>query len=158
MGGPGRGASGRGEGACGAAPEPPNPTPRPAWLVQIEETRQNIDKISENVEEAKKLYSVILSAPIPEQSECGGPAGVPPTAPAPGDIPSGGFIGVTCDPAETKDDLEQLTTDIKKMANSVRNKLKSEWRRPRRRVTRPGGCPLSPRGGVGAAGDTGEGP
>ncbi|KFV63972.1 Syntaxin-3, partial [Dryobates pubescens] len=60
---------------------------------QIEETRQNIDKISENVEEAKKLYSVILSAPIPEQ--------------------------------KTKDDLEQLTTDIKKMANSVRNKLKS---------------------------------
>ncbi|NXG49744.1 STX3 protein, partial [Psilopogon haemacephalus] len=60
---------------------------------QIEETRQNIDKISENVEEAKKLYSIILSAPIPEQ--------------------------------KTKDDLEQLTTDIKKMANSVRNKLKS---------------------------------
>ncbi|NWI67281.1 STX3 protein, partial [Todus mexicanus] len=59
----------------------------------IEETRQNIDKISENVEEAKKLYSIILSAPIPEQ--------------------------------KTKDDLEQLTTDIKKMANSVRNKLKS---------------------------------
>lgn len=37
--------------------------------LQIEETRQNIDKISENVEEAKKLYSIILSAPIPEQSE-----------------------------------------------------------------------------------------
>ncbi|NXC78345.1 STX3 protein, partial [Anhinga anhinga] len=59
----------------------------------IEETRQNIDKISENVEEAKKLYSLILSAPIPEQ--------------------------------KTKDDLEQLTAEIKKMANSVRNKLKS---------------------------------
>ncbi|KAF1403420.1 Syntaxin-3, partial [Spheniscus magellanicus] len=59
----------------------------------IEETRQNIDKISENVEEAKKLYSIILSAPIPEQ--------------------------------KTKDDLEQLTAEIKKMANSVRNKLKS---------------------------------
>ncbi|NXJ58024.1 STX3 protein, partial [Spizaetus tyrannus] len=58
-----------------------------------EETRQNIDKISENVEEAKKLYSIILSAPIPEQ--------------------------------KTKDDLEQLTAEIKKMANSVRNKLKS---------------------------------
>ncbi|XP_062489946.1 syntaxin-3-like [Pezoporus occidentalis] len=28
-------------------------------------------------------------------------------------------------PTETKDDLEQLTADIKKMANSVRNKLKS---------------------------------
>ncbi|NXL68218.1 STX3 protein, partial [Chordeiles acutipennis] len=58
-----------------------------------EETRQNIDKISENVEEAKKLYSIILSAPIPEQ--------------------------------KTKDELEQLTAEIKKMANSVRNKLKS---------------------------------
>ncbi|NXH09189.1 STX3 protein, partial [Bucco capensis] len=63
------------------------------FFAEIEETRQNIDKISENVEEAKKLYSVILSAPIPEQ--------------------------------KTKDDLEQLTADIKKMANSVRNKLKS---------------------------------
>ncbi|XP_075282283.1 syntaxin-3 isoform X1 [Opisthocomus hoazin] len=63
------------------------------FFSEIEETRQNIDKISENVEEAKKLYSIILSAPIPEQ--------------------------------KTKDDLEQLTADIKKMANSVRNKLKS---------------------------------
>ncbi|XP_069713391.1 syntaxin-3 isoform X2 [Phaenicophaeus curvirostris] len=63
------------------------------FFSEIEETRQNIDKISENVEEAKKLYSIILSAPIPEQ--------------------------------KTKDDLEQLTAEIKKMANSVRNKLKS---------------------------------
>ena len=38
--------------------------------LQIEETRVNIDKISEHVEEAKRLYSVILSAPIPEPSEC----------------------------------------------------------------------------------------
>uniref|UniRef100_A0A8D1KC79 Syntaxin-3 n=1 Tax=Sus scrofa TaxID=9823 RepID=A0A8D1KC79_PIG len=60
---------------------------------QIEETRLNIDKISEHVEEAKKLYSIILSAPIPEP--------------------------------KTKDDLEQLTTEIKKRANNVRNKLKS---------------------------------
>lgn len=29
---------------------------------------------------------------------------------------------------ETKDDLEQLTADIKKMANSVRNKLKSKFK------------------------------
>ncbi|XP_059704518.1 syntaxin-3 isoform X2 [Haemorhous mexicanus] len=63
------------------------------FFSEIEETRQNIDKISDNVEEAKKLYSIILSAPIPEQ--------------------------------KTKDDLEQLTAEIKKMANSVRNKLKS---------------------------------
>ncbi|XP_074773986.1 syntaxin-3 isoform X1 [Athene noctua] len=63
------------------------------FFSEIEETRQTIDKIAENVEEAKKLYSIILSAPIPEQ--------------------------------KTKDDLEQLTAEIKKMANSVRNKLKS---------------------------------
>ncbi|XP_049501982.1 syntaxin-3 isoform X3 [Panthera uncia] len=68
----------------------------PSWerlWQMIEETRLNIDKISEHVEEAKKLYSIILSAPIPEP--------------------------------KTKDDLEQLTTEIKKRANNVRNKLKS---------------------------------
>lgn len=45
------------------------------------------------MEEAKKLYSIILSAPIPEP--------------------------------KTKDDLEQLTSKIKKRANNVQNKLKS---------------------------------
>ncbi|XP_015275186.1 PREDICTED: syntaxin-3 [Gekko japonicus] len=63
------------------------------FFAEIEETRLNIDKIAENVEEAKRLYSIILSAPIPEQ--------------------------------KTKDDLDQLTAEIKKRANSVRNKLKS---------------------------------
>nr|XP_020035676.1 syntaxin-3 isoform X3 [Castor canadensis] len=63
------------------------------FFSEIEETRLNIDKISEHVEEAKKLYSIILSAPIPDP--------------------------------KTKDDLEQLTTEIKKRANNVRNKLKS---------------------------------
>ncbi|XP_020831752.1 syntaxin-3 isoform X4 [Phascolarctos cinereus] len=63
------------------------------FFSEIEETRLSIDKIAENVEGAKKLYSIILSAPIPEP--------------------------------KTKDDLEQLTAEIKKMANSVRNKLKN---------------------------------
>eukprot|EP00071_Canis_lupus_P025305 XP_013978144.1 syntaxin-3 isoform X3 [Canis lupus familiaris] len=63
------------------------------FFAEIEDTRLNIDKISEHVDEAKKLYSVILSAPIPEP--------------------------------KTKDDLEQLTAEIKKRANNVRNKLKS---------------------------------
>ncbi|XP_042638996.1 syntaxin-3 [Orycteropus afer afer] len=63
------------------------------FFSEIEETRLNIDKIAESVDEAKKLYSIILSAPIPEP--------------------------------KTKDDLEQLTTEIKKRANNVRNKLKS---------------------------------
>ncbi|MXQ98150.1 hypothetical protein E5288_WYG003935 [Bos mutus] len=73
----------------------PASAPGSWWSVAvlIEETRVNIDKISEHVEEAKRLYSVILSAPIPEP--------------------------------KTKDDLEQLTTEIKKRANNVRNKLKS---------------------------------
>lgn len=97
-----------------------------SWALQIEETRQNIDKISENVEEAKKLYSVILSAPIPEQ--------------------------------KTKDELEQLTADIKKMANSVRNKLKSERPHPRPRGHRGGGGRGGKHltGGVLAAGRHGE--
>ncbi|XP_042088697.1 syntaxin-3 isoform X2 [Ovis aries] len=63
------------------------------FFSEIEETRVNIDKISEHLEEVKRLHSVILSAPIPEP--------------------------------KTKDDLEQLTTEIKKKANNVRNKLKS---------------------------------
>uniref|UniRef100_A0A4X2JUZ8 Uncharacterized protein n=1 Tax=Vombatus ursinus TaxID=29139 RepID=A0A4X2JUZ8_VOMUR len=39
------------------------------FFSEIEETRLNIDKIAENVEGAKKLYSIILSAPIPEPSD-----------------------------------------------------------------------------------------
>lgn len=52
-----------------------------------------------------------------------------------------------CHLAETKDDLEQLTTDIKKMANSVRNKLKSEWLCVPCAVPRPPTSPLASRGG-----------
>ncbi|MGH0175877.1 UNVERIFIED_CONTAM: hypothetical protein FKN15_071110 [Acipenser sinensis] len=40
------------------------------FFVQIEEIRTNIDKIDESVSEVKKLYSLILSAPTSEQSEC----------------------------------------------------------------------------------------
>uniref|UniRef100_A0A8C5UDT8 Syntaxin 3 n=1 Tax=Malurus cyaneus samueli TaxID=2593467 RepID=A0A8C5UDT8_9PASS len=40
--------------------------------------------------------------------------------------PKSSRVAHTPDPTETKDDLEQLTAEIKKMANSVRNKLKSE--------------------------------
>lgn len=120
-----------------------------SWPLQIEETRQNIDKISENVEEAKKLYSVILSAPIPEQSEHGCVLS-PPLPPSGPYVPSldthlrwHPCLSIPS-PAETKDELEQLTADIKKMANSVRNKLKSEWLRPQ---------PWGHRGGGGNAPD-----
>ncbi|XP_067916270.1 syntaxin-3-like [Heterodontus francisci] len=60
---------------------------------QIEEIRRDIEKITSNVEDVKRIHSVILSAPMTEQ--------------------------------KTKDDLEQLTVEIKKLANSVRSKLKS---------------------------------
>ncbi|XP_073453283.1 syntaxin-3-like isoform X2 [Aquarana catesbeiana] len=63
------------------------------FFAGIEEIRQNIDKISESVNETKKLHSVILSAPLPEQ--------------------------------KTKDDLENLTLEIKKAANNVRSRLKA---------------------------------
>ncbi|XP_075073079.1 syntaxin-3 isoform X4 [Mixophyes fleayi] len=63
------------------------------FFTQIEEIRQNIEKISESVSETKKLHSVILSAPLPEQ--------------------------------KTKDELENLTLEIKKAANNVRSRLKA---------------------------------
>ncbi|KAM4604568.1 syntaxin-3 isoform 3-T4 [Discoglossus pictus] len=62
------------------------------FFSQIEEIRQNIEKISESVNETKRLHSVILSAPLPEQ--------------------------------KTKDELENLTLEIKKAANNVRSRLK----------------------------------
>ncbi|CAH2321561.1 syntaxin-3 isoform X1 [Pelobates cultripes] len=63
------------------------------FFSQIEEIRQNIEKISESVNETKRLHSVILSAPLPEQ--------------------------------KTKDELENLTLEIKKAANNVRSRLKA---------------------------------
>ncbi|KAM9326830.1 syntaxin-3 isoform 1-T1 [Gastrophryne carolinensis] len=63
------------------------------FFVQIEEIRLNIEKISESVSETKKLHSVMLSAPLPEQ--------------------------------KTKDELENLTLEIKKAANNVRSRLKA---------------------------------
>lgn len=38
-------------------------------VFQIEDIRNSIDKIDENVTEVKKLYSVILSAPTSDQSK-----------------------------------------------------------------------------------------
>lgn len=38
-------------------------------VFQIEDIRNSIDKIDENVSEVKKLYSVILSAPTSDQSK-----------------------------------------------------------------------------------------
>lgn len=38
------------------------------FVFQIEDIRNSIDKIDENVSEVKKLYSLILSAPTSDQS------------------------------------------------------------------------------------------
>ena len=38
-------------------------------LFQIEDIRNSIDKIDENVAEVKKLFSIILSAPTSDQSK-----------------------------------------------------------------------------------------
>ncbi|XP_051944849.1 syntaxin-3-like isoform X6 [Xyrauchen texanus] len=70
-----------------------NPAFMDEFFTQIEDIRNSLDKIDENVAEVKKLYSVILSAPTSDQ--------------------------------KTQDDLEALTNEIKKMANSARNKLKT---------------------------------
>lgn len=104
---------------------------------QIEDIRNSIDKIDENVAEVKKLYSVILSAPTSDQSKNSQHNRL--------------FIGLLCQSSrrllhvvksrltkqrllafalicslETQDELEAMTNDIKKMANNARNKLKSE--------------------------------
>lgn len=39
------------------------------FVLQIEDIRNSIDKIDENVSEVKKLYSVTLSAPTSDQSK-----------------------------------------------------------------------------------------
>ncbi|XP_068099732.1 syntaxin-2 [Hyperolius riggenbachi] len=63
------------------------------FFLQVEEIRNCLTKISENVEEVKKKHSTILSAPNPED--------------------------------RTKDDLESLNKEIRKISNKVREKLKS---------------------------------
>ncbi|NWX00830.1 STX2 protein, partial [Caloenas nicobarica] len=63
------------------------------FFQQVEELRNNIAKIAQNVEEVKKQHSIILSAPNPE--------------------------------GRTKEELEELNEEIKKIANKVRATLKA---------------------------------
>uniref|UniRef100_A0A8C8SCD9 Syntaxin-2 n=1 Tax=Pelusios castaneus TaxID=367368 RepID=A0A8C8SCD9_9SAUR len=63
------------------------------FFQQVEELRNNISKIAQNVEEVKKKHSIILSAPNPE--------------------------------GRTKEELEDLNKEIKKIANKIRAKLKA---------------------------------
>ncbi|KAJ7410677.1 Syntaxin-2 [Willisornis vidua] len=63
------------------------------FFQQVEEIRNNIAKIAQNVEEVKKQHSIILSAPNPE--------------------------------GRTKEELEVLYEEIKKIANKIRARLKA---------------------------------
>ncbi|OWK51516.1 Syntaxin-2 [Lonchura striata] len=63
------------------------------FFQQVEEIRNNITKIAQNVEEVKKQHSIILSAPNPE--------------------------------GRTKEELEELNEEIKKIANKIRARLKA---------------------------------
>ncbi|XP_074868569.1 syntaxin-2 isoform X4 [Carettochelys insculpta] len=63
------------------------------FFQQVEELRNSIAKIAQNVEEVKKKHSIILSAPNPE--------------------------------GRTKEELEDLNKEIKKIANKIRAKLKA---------------------------------
>uniref|UniRef100_A0A8C2SJZ8 Syntaxin-1B n=1 Tax=Capra hircus TaxID=9925 RepID=A0A8C2SJZ8_CAPHI len=97
------------------------------FFEQVEEIRGCIEKLSEDVEQVKKQHSAILAAPNPDESKCycwvvGGwgqkEAGVPPKCLTHPSLP-------LASPSETKQELEDLTTDIKKTANKVRSKLKA---------------------------------
>lgn len=65
------------------------------FFAHIDSLRTNIDKISDLVEEVKRLHSTILAAPQAEE--------------------------------RTKEELEEKMADIKKLANDVRQKLKSKF-------------------------------
>ncbi|OBS63465.1 hypothetical protein A6R68_08019 [Neotoma lepida] len=89
------------------------------FFEQVEEIRGCIEKLSEDVEQVKKQHSAILAAPNPDESEYrshweASGLGV-------------SFQALTSRfaPPETKQELEDLTADIKKTANKVRSKLKA---------------------------------
>jgi syntaxin 1A len=65
------------------------------FFAHIDSLRTNIDKISELVDEVKRLHSTILAAPQADD--------------------------------RTKEELEEKMADIKKLANDVRQKLKSKY-------------------------------
>ncbi len=66
------------------------------FFAHIDSLRINIDKISDLVDEVKRLHSTILAAPQADD--------------------------------RTKEELEEKMADIKKLANDVRQKLKSKCR------------------------------
>ena len=98
----------------------------------MEEIRGCIEKLSEDVEQVKKQHSAILAAPNPDESECcfwvavrG--MGLDKEGSGVGGLGSRPYMSssLALSP-ETKQELEDLTADIKKTANKVRSKLKGE--------------------------------
>uniref|UniRef100_A0A670JNG5 Syntaxin-1A n=1 Tax=Podarcis muralis TaxID=64176 RepID=A0A670JNG5_PODMU len=123
------------------------------FFEQVEEIRGFIDKIAENVEEVKRKHSAILAAPNPDEmlillrtseaphrcSELSGEswreAASAETLPCPRRLLCATQTWLLCQRClvtlamfrvpETKEELEELMSDIKKTANKVRSKLKS---------------------------------
>ncbi len=94
-----------------------------AYNLKVEEIRENIDKIQNNVEEVKKKHSAILSAPQTDESEIGLTVVYRSTS----SIPASAIFNLSF--TEMKQELEDLMSDIKKTANKVRAKLKGERKR-----------------------------
>ena len=82
------------------------------FFTEVEEVREMIDQIQNNVEEVKKKHSAILSAPQTDESKS--------------NFSILNFDKFKFFPSstETKQELEDLMADIKKNANRVRGKLK----------------------------------
>lgn len=83
------------------------------FFTEVEEVREMIDKIQNNVEEVKKKHSAILSAPQTDESKL--------KSFDPYQLLLTIIIFIN---TETKQELEDLMADIKKNANRVRGKLK----------------------------------
>ncbi|XP_039559400.1 syntaxin-3 isoform X5 [Passer montanus] len=102
-------------------------TTRPSWMSSSRRLRRPGRTSTRSQRTWRRPRSSTASSSQPPSQSRVSAATVSPRPPLvtgtlPGDIPT---VAHTRDPAETKDDLEQLTAEIKKMANSVRNKLKS---------------------------------
>lgn len=80
-------------------------------IVQVEQIRENIEKMQTNVEEVKKIHSAILSAPQTDDSKTMLWAMMV------------AILTIICF-VEVKQQLEDLMAEIKRTANRVRGKLK----------------------------------
>ncbi|MBN3309576.1 STX1B protein, partial [Amia calva] len=86
------------------------------FFEQVEEIRGCIEKLSEDVEQVKKQHSAILAAPNPDESDLDHLSL---------SVVFSLSLSLSLPHTETKQELEDLTADIKKTANKVRSKLKA---------------------------------